>query len=61
MISHLSQLLKSSVETKELFEEQELLPTSQIPINGHGSSMKGQGNGSRSVPEPTRQQVLWDF
>lgn len=52
---------KGSVENKELFEEQELLPTGQNPINCHGSSMKGQGNGTRSVPEPRTQQVLWEF
>lgn len=43
------------MENKELLEEQELLPTSQNPINCHGSSMKGQGNGTRAVPESTRQ------
>lgn len=46
------------MENKELFEEQELLPTTQNPINGHGSSGKGQGNGTT---ESTRQQVLWEF
>lgn len=53
--------LKALWRLKSSWEEQELLPTSQNPINCHGSSMKGQGNGTRSVPESTRQWVLWNF
>lgn len=42
----------------ETFKERKLLPTSQSPTNCHGSSTKGQENGTRSVPKSTRQRVL---